>query len=423
MKNLFISCLLLFCGSYSFPQSIYNDGAHIVSTTGNYWVINNGDFSLIADNSSNTTAFDRFVIEDQATLELMDATGLVVNDSLILKNNLDLNGQTLKLGSNGILVESTGMLIGTTGSITTTRNLSNIDENVAGLGAHIATNQNMGSTIITRYVGPCSVGENTSICRYYDIFPTINENLNATLTLNYFDCELNSNSESGLKLMRSTDLGQNWTDEGGSLNTTNNTISMSGIDAFSRWTATSVIGVLPVEYLDFKAKCIDNKLIEVMWTTASEKNNAYFDLEHSSDAQQFETVTSISGAIQSNQILAYKHIYNKDKDTKHYFRLKQVDIDGSMSYSKIINANCELDKLEAIFYPNPILGDVLYIDFREFFSEIDVEIYNANSELIRKTKHAQKSRIEISTIDWASGFYFIKVIANGSTLTQKIIKK
>ena len=159
----------------------------------------------------------------------------IVGD-LFLESNIDLNGQTIELGSNSTLYEGSGHIYGTSGSITTTRTLNNISsENVGGLGAVITCSANMGSTVISR--SHQVNGDPLSIKRRYTINPTTNTGLNATLVFPYNDNEINGLSESYLDLYRSTDGGTNWGEMNASVNTFVNTITLENIDAFSLWTA------------------------------------------------------------------------------------------------------------------------------------------------------------------------------------------
>jgi hypothetical protein len=164
---------------------------------------------------------------------------VTVDGTLTLTNgDLELNGQTITFGTAASLSESEGNTVtGSSGTITTTRTFNAGDlsagVNIAGLGAKITTTQALGSTTITR--GHQSYYN--SILRYFDINPTNNSSLNAELVFNYDDSELNNNTESGLQLLRSIDSGSSWTVQGGTVDTENETITLSGIDAFSRWTA------------------------------------------------------------------------------------------------------------------------------------------------------------------------------------------
>ncbi|MFA5418274.1 MAG: T9SS type A sorting domain-containing protein, partial [Bacteroidales bacterium] len=162
--------------------------------------------------------------------------------NLNLENDIDLNGQTIILGNEITLNEASGRFYGASGNITTTRDLSNISsENVAGLGAFITTAADMGITTITRGHTNQSWDGNNSILRYYDITPTNSTGLNATLVFNYSDAELNSLNEAKLFLYKSTDGGTTYSCEGGTVNTTANTITLSGIGDFSRWMAAEIM--------------------------------------------------------------------------------------------------------------------------------------------------------------------------------------
>jgi hypothetical protein len=160
-----------------------------------------------------------------------------INMNFLLGKNFNLNGQAVTLGSAGNLAEGAYRLYGTSGTISTTRSLSNISAlDVAGLGAKISTAADMGSTTITRGHTEQTGNGNHSILRYYDITPTNNAALNATLVFNYKDAEFNALTENNFVLYKSIDGGTNWTNQGGTLSAVNNTVTKTAIPSFSRWT-------------------------------------------------------------------------------------------------------------------------------------------------------------------------------------------
>ncbi|NHZ86155.1 MAG: hypothetical protein GWP19_09765 [Planctomycetia bacterium] len=247
---------------------------------------NIGIFHYIGGTSpiSSTTSVQNFIVDDTFTLNA-DAS---VSDNLILESDLDLNGQTITLGSSATLIEGNGRLYGSSGTITTARVLSNITaENVGGLGAEITTTADMGGTIITRG----HAAQSGSIQRYFDITPTNNSGLNATLVFHYFDAELNGQNESTLELFRSVDAGSNWTKIGGTVNTVANTVTLSPIDAFSLWTSAQNDNALPVELASFT---VENKMHGVLckWTTESEIENLGFILERKLEGANWTEIVS-----------------------------------------------------------------------------------------------------------------------------------
>ena len=256
------------------PASTDNVGIPDYSNTTGYPAGN-------APEISGTPTVNHFVLASDAGATL--SSGLTVNGNLILESNLDLNGQTITLGSDGYLIEDAGRLYGTTGTITTTRTLSNISsENVAGLGAQLTTAANMGSTVITR--GHSAVSEGVSglqksIYRYYQITPDPNTGLNATLKFYYNENELNSIPEADLALFRYDSGESKWQCNAANQDrdAANNWVQQTGIDVFSKWTLGDEDDPTLVDLVSFTARGFED-FVRFEWETASEIDNAGFHL-------------------------------------------------------------------------------------------------------------------------------------------------
>lgn len=173
-----------------------------------------------------------------ATTRTSLSGAISVNGKISTKSDLNLNGNKLKLGNTGTLNETTGRVLGDSGQISATRELDAPDaENVAGLGAIITSSKDLGSTQIIRGHHTQSGEFGTSIKRYYDIVPTNNENLDATLAFSYHELEV-LGTDSVLRLFMSED-GDLWQGQSGVVDVTNNTVTVSQISNFSRWTAAA----------------------------------------------------------------------------------------------------------------------------------------------------------------------------------------
>lgn len=168
----------------------------------------------------------------------------LVNGSLnMLSGSLDLNGQTITLGNTATLTETPGNTVkGLSGKIVTTRTISSPSSlNIGGLGLMLTTSANLGSTLVERYHSPRTGFGNEGIARYYNIQPSNNSGLNATLRFYYDESELGLIPEVNLRLVKSPDgSNQSWTMIGGSVNTSQNYVEHSGINEFSYWTLTDV---------------------------------------------------------------------------------------------------------------------------------------------------------------------------------------
>lgn len=120
--------------------------------------------------------------------------------------------------------------------------------------------------------------------------------------------------------------------------------------------------VLPVELLSFSAKAAAENVL-LNWTTASEKNNDYFEVERSVDGRSFDYLEKVKGA--GTTTLA-RHYQTSDKNPINginYYRLKQVDFDGTTTYSEIVSVEIKSEKIE--LFPNPVAG-TLYLRMSDF---------------------------------------------------------
>ena len=175
---------------------------------------------------------------------------LLVNSNLeILNGDLDLNGNTITLGSNALLSETPGnTVIGTSGKLTITKNVAAPSSlNVGGLGAVLTSTVNLGNTTVERSHAPGTGQGNQGIKRVFNIVPTNNNGLNASLRFYYDESELNSIPENELKFFKSpTGLNNSWFSMGGTVNTSQNYVEELGINDFSYWTLAGVNSPLPV---------------------------------------------------------------------------------------------------------------------------------------------------------------------------------
>ncbi len=96
---------------------------------------------------------------------------------------------------------------------------------------------------------------------------------------------------------------------------------------------------LPVELVNFEVVC-DDGWPRLIWETASELNNDYFVVEYTLDGYNFQDVAQVFGAGTTTSPKYYEYRITNSTYNEGYFRLKQVDYDGTAKYSSIIYAGC-----------------------------------------------------------------------------------
>ncbi len=113
---------------------------------------------------------------------------------------------------------------------------------------------------------------------------------------------------------------------------------------------------LPVELLSFSANKA-NKNAHLTWATASETNNYGFWLEHSLDGRSFEAMAWVDG---EGKAATYSYLHEAPIPGRHYYRLKQVDRDGSEKASEIrtLAFSGTTDAFALRVWPNPTGGEL-----------------------------------------------------------------
>jgi hypothetical protein len=308
---------------------------------------------------SNSTTFNHLTINKSSNDVLLNSN-IAVNGNLTMQSgNLQLNNYTVDLGSGaGTIMGETNnaRITGTAGGTINKTVVLNapVSINPGNIGVEITSSANLGSTLITRgHVQQTSSGGGLSIDRYFDIIPTNNSALNANLKLYYFDNELAGRNKPELTQWESSDGGTNWSYLGmDQLDNTNDWVLKNAIATFSRMTLASYINnPLPVQLLYFNAT-LNNGMTLLNWATANEFNNDHFELERSPKGDVFTWLASIKSHGNSDAQQYYEYTDPHPFDGTTYYRLKQVDLDGTFRYSPVVAVRTISD-FSYTTYPNP----------------------------------------------------------------------
>jgi hypothetical protein len=108
---------------------------------------------------------------------------------------------------------------------------------------------------------------------------------------------------------------------------------------------------LPVELLSFSGVCTENE-IKLTWSTASEFNSDYFEIQKSTDGNNWRSIQTQAAAGISSSLLNYS-FSDFEKSNGAYYRLNQVDINGDTRMYDPIFVDCEGNASQLITYPNP----------------------------------------------------------------------
>jgi hypothetical protein len=104
---------------------------------------------------------------------------------------------------------------------------------------------------------------------------------------------------------------------------------------------------LPIELVYFRAKQLNNANI-LQFEVASQIDNDYFTIERSTDGAQWDVVTTIDGAGDSQEQARYAYTDMSFSRAINYYRLKQTDFNGDFKYSDIVSVDNRLSDKDVV---------------------------------------------------------------------------
>ena len=176
--------------------------------------------------------------------------------------------------------------------------------------------------------------------------------------------------------------------------------------------------VLPITISKFFAvseKCTD----KLSWLTSSEINGSRFDVEQSNNGIDFKTVGSIPAKNVSSGG-SYNFNYRANGNARSFYRLKGVDIDGKISFSKIIDVISNCAAISINVYPNPVLDD-LHVNISNNNSSRLV-IFNTDGKMVIPFTILKNGDNTVNIKNLPSGIYVVKVFDEVDTKVIRVTK-
>ncbi len=188
---------------------------------------------------------------------------------------------------------------------------------------------------------------------------------------------------------------------------------------------TGSTATLPVELKSFKIHTIDNSF-QLLWQTASETNNAGFEIQRSTNGKTFKTLAFVEG----NGTSLKEQEYHYDDENLHngqryYYRLKQLDFDGAFAYSDILTAKIKSIGIASLLSPNPTLTGHTQLDYTtESVGQLQLRVFDvAGKELMAQnyTVNTGHNRFGLDLSELGKGLYFVKLEQGNSSSYEKVL--
>jgi hypothetical protein len=195
-----------------------------------------------------------------------------------------------------------------------------------------------------------------------------------------------------------------------------NYVEKTGIADFSRWTLSSFNNPLPILFTNFQAGCVNNN-IGLDWTMEQEKSVSHFDLQRSEDAIIWKDIAVVP-------FVSTTHHYSyADVNSKGFYRIAVVDVDGSKLYSDVVYAACKPGIDAVSIWPNPTTGQVYIALTTRNASTMALKVYDGKGAMVLQQANrlgTGDNKIDLNLNHLAAGVYWVMMDWNNGTERKSI---
>ncbi len=185
---------------------------------------------------------------------------------------------------------------------------------------------------------------------------------------------------------------------------------------------------VPVELVSFNA-VINKNNVNLFWITATETNNKGFEVQKKTENNdQWKVIGFVPGNGSSANKSFYTYTDENIQIGNYFYRLKQIDFNGTVEFSKQVSINClnipdQYSLLQN--FPNPFNPSTVILYSIPQKSFVTLNIYNSLgqkiSSFVNRFQPAGKYEITFSALNYASGIYFYELKTDNYSITKKMV--
>lgn len=181
-------------------------------------------------------------------------------------------------------------------------------------------------------------------------------------------------------------------------------------------------GLLPIDLSYFQGSSI-GKTVMLKWQTVTEINNAFMTVERSINGKDFTVIGTIDGAGDSSETINYELEDRKPTVGVNYYRLLQVDNDGTESFSEIITVKFKDTRSGLNLYPT-LVREELNLDLTNFADEnVSIDILDATGRIVlsKEINNNEIITFNLGDLNLSEGMYYARCQSVGQTATGKFL--
>lgn len=180
-------------------------------------------------------------------------------------------------------------------------------------------------------------------------------------------------------------------------------------------------GTLPVKFISFEV-ARKNKDILVEWSTAEEINNSHFEVQKSENGSTWNTIAQLNGAGNANSIKNYAYVDRNAIANLLYYRVRQVDLDGTFTYTPVRMVKNDNNQLDIKI--NSTSGNVVNIHFsKPVAGRVKIKLISLSGQVVDDQEaNNPVGQIQLNTAGKAKGIYVVSIQDEQNLyMTRKII--
>jgi hypothetical protein len=177
---------------------------------------------------------------------------------------------------------------------------------------------------------------------------------------------------------------------------------------------------LPTLFTRFDVQCQPNKSTSINWSTSKEINNNYFEVEKSANGITWGSLSKVSGS--GNSAVQKSYQVNDAQGGAAFYRLKQVDLDGKVTYSNTVKASCEGRNLFVTLYPVPAKDVVTLVVGSDKSIKTALQVFDNKGRMVINMPVSittGTNNFNIPVLKLAAGEYIIRSFDAGIEINKR----
>jgi hypothetical protein len=196
-------------------------------------------------------------------------------------------------------------------------------------------------------------------------------------------------------------------------------VELNGVSNHRTFFHASTAAPLPVELISFHAEALPNGSVGLDWKSASEKDLAYYQVEHSTDGRQFTALSKETARGAANVTTEYVYNHKSPEAGSNYYRLQMMDINGAFEYSPLRMVVIDREDADFTILPNPTSGPFLLTSrhLDKYKTGLTYQLTDNTGKLIRTEKITEeKTNFDLS--NEPAGAYYLNILTDREQIVQ-----